>query len=340
MDLRDFQNFSARIEELLWFPRVFIQSKNGMSWDDIPAQKYFSTAWMDFFSGINDGTFQSLVDNLVNGNAIEHNEKEIAERLSPIIQLLESQEEGQGSKRIGVRIDLEKFGRYVETLKEMSKKGIIFDIIRDEEDIREKYFIDFRPADTRSYMIRSLSKILDSSRNYQNKKIKELELRISEMEKTNLQLSTLLSGSRAEVSELKKKSEEDREMLQLVKKDNSDLREQLSRFMDNEKEEASESIKNNKLRMYFLYKLGFLDNAIWNEKLGYEQRVKILCRILQGGPLKIDTALRYYKLFNSIGSAELKAYEAENEKTVFDYIKTLCDIKLIRGEFVNSLRKK
>ena len=111
--------------------------------------------------------------------------------------------------------------------------------------------------------------------------------------------------------------------------------------MDDEKEETSESIKNNKLRMYFLYKLGFLDNAIWNEKLGYEQRVKILCRILEGGPLKIDTAIRYYKLFNSIGSAELKAYESENEKTVFDYLKKLSnDIEIKSGDFINSLRKK
>ncbi|WP_104383530.1 hypothetical protein [Sphingobacterium sp. HMA12] len=222
----------------------------------------------------------------------------------------------------------------------MSAKGIIFDIIQDEEDIRESYFIDFRPADTRSYLIQCLNKILESPRNSRESKIRELELRISEMEKTNLELTTLLSGSRAEVSELKKKSEEDRETLQSVKKDNSDLREQLSKFVDSDNEGAIESIKNNKLRMYYLYKLGFLDDAIWNEKLGYEHRVKILCRILQGGPLKIDTALRYYKLFNSIGSAELKAYEAENEKMVFGYIKSLCDIELKNGEFINSLRKK
>lgn len=93
--------------------------------------------------------------------------------------------------------------------------------------------------------------------------------------------------------------------------------------------------------MYYLYKLGFLDNAIWNEKLGYEQRTKILCRILEGGSLKIDTALRYYKLFNSIGLVELKAYEAENEETVFDYLKSLCpEIKLNSGNYINNLRKK
>lgn len=92
--------------------------------------------------------------------------------------------------------------------------------------------------------------------------------------------------------------------------------------------------------MYYLYKLGFLDDAIWNAKLGYVQRVKILCGILQGGPLKIDTGLRYYKLFNSIGSVELRDYEEDNEKTVFDYIRTLCDIELKKGEFINSLRKK
>lgn len=341
MNMKAFQQFLSQLEDILWFPRVFIQSKNGMSWDDIPTRKYFSTAWMDFFLGINDGTFQDMADYLINGNTIEQIEKEIIEQLIPILDHLEASEPEKGTKRIGVKIDVEKFGRYGETLKEMSKKGIIFDIIQDEEDVREKYFIDFRPADTRSYLIQSLSKILDSSRNYRNKRIKELELRISEMEKANLELSTLLSASRAETSQLRAKNEEDRERLQSRKNENNSLKEKLSRFMDDEKEETSESIKNNKLRMYFLYKLGFLDNAIWNEKLGYEQRVKILCRILEGGPLKIDTAIRYYKLFNSIGSAELKAYESENEKTVFDYLKKLSnDIEIKSGDFINSLRKK
>ncbi|MGN5955549.1 hypothetical protein ACP6L2_13135 [Sphingobacterium lactis] len=338
--MKEFQQFLSNLEDILWFPRVFIQSKNGKSWDDISTKKYFSTAWMDFFSGIHDGTFQGMVDNLINGSTFEQNEKEITEQLTPILDHLEASEPEKGAKKLGVKIDIEKFGRYREMLKEMSAKGIIFDIIQDEEDIRETYFIDFRPADTRSYLIQCLNKILDNPRNSRERKIKELERQISEMEKTNLELSTLLSGSRAEVSELKKKSGEDWETVQSVKKDNSELREQLSKFVDSDKDEATESIKNNKLRMYYLYKLGFLDDAIWNEKLGYEQRVKILCRILQGEPLKIDTAVRYYKLFNSIGSAELRAYEAENERTVFDYIKTLCDIELKNGEFINSLRKK
>lgn len=340
MDMKEFQQFLSHLEDILWYPRVFIQSRNGVSWDDIPARRYFSTAWMDFFSGINVGTFKSMVDSLINGNRIEQNEKEITERLSPILELLESQELEQGTKRIGVRIDVEKFGRYGEKLKEMSTKGVIFDIIQDEEDIRETYFIDFRQADMRSYLIQNLKKILDNPKNSRDRKIRELELRVSEMEKTNMELSTLLSGSRSEVGELKKNIEEDREKLQSVNKDNIDLREQLSKFVDSDKGEATESIKNNKLRMYYLYKLGFLDDAIWNEKLGYEHRVKILCRILQGGPMKVDTALRYYKLFNSIGSAELKAYEVENERTVFDYIKSLCDIELKKGEFINRLRKK
>ncbi len=341
MDMKEFQQFLVQLEDILWFPKVFIQSRNGMSWDDIPARKYFSTAWMDFFSRINDGTFQGMVDNLINGNTIEQNENEITQQLTPILEHLESSEPEKGVKRLGVKIDTLNFGRYGESLKEMSAQGIIFDIIQDEEDIRDTYFIDFRPADTRSYLIQCLNKILDSPRNTREIKIKELELRISEMERANLELSTLLSGSRAEVSELKKKSEDDREILRSVKKDNHDLREQLSRFVDSDREEATELMKNNKLRMYYLYKLGFLDYAIWNEKLGYEQRTKILCRILEGGPLKIGTALRYYKLFNSIGSAELKDYEADNEKTVFDYLRSLCpDIELSSGIFINSLKKK
>ncbi len=210
----------------------------------------------------------SMVDSLINGNAIEQNEKEIAKRLSPILELLESQDFDQGTKRIGVGIDVEKFGRYRETLKEMSTNGVIFDIIQDEEDVREMYFIDFKQTDMRSYLIKNLKEILDNPKNSKDRKIKELELRILEMERTNLKLSTLLSGSRTEVSELKEKSEEDREKLYSVKKDNSDLLEQLSKFVDSDNEGATESIKNNKLRMNYLYKLGFLDDAIWNEKLG------------------------------------------------------------------------
>lgn len=340
MDMKEFQQFLSHLEDILWFPRVFIQSRNGMSWDDIPARKYFSTAWMDFFSGIHDGTLQSMVDHLINGSTFEQNEKEITEQLKPILDHLEASEPEKGTKRLRVKIEIEKFGRYGEMLKEMSEKGIIFDIIQDEEDIRETYFIDFRPADTRSYLIQSLNRILDSPQNTRERKINELELRISEMERANLELSTLLSGSRTEVSELKKQSEDDREIIRSVKKDNLDLREELSKFVDSDREETTELMKNNKLRMYYLYKLGFLDDAIWNEKLGYEQRAKILCRILEGGPLKIGTALRYYKLFNSIGSAELKDYEADNEKTIFNYLRSLCSDIELSGGFINSLRKK
>ncbi|WP_104383531.1 hypothetical protein [Sphingobacterium sp. HMA12] len=89
MDMKEFQQFLSQLEDILWYPRVFIQSRNGMSWDDIPGRKYFSTAWMDFFFGINDGAFQGMVDNLINGSTIEQNVKEIAERLLPIIELLE-----------------------------------------------------------------------------------------------------------------------------------------------------------------------------------------------------------------------------------------------------------
>ena len=92
---------------------------------------------MDFFSGINDGTFQSMVDNLIIGSTFEQNVKEITEQLTPILDQLEASQPEKGAKRVGVKIDVEKFGRYGETLKTMSAKGIIFDIIQDEEDIRE-----------------------------------------------------------------------------------------------------------------------------------------------------------------------------------------------------------
>lgn len=323
MDLRDFQNFSARIEELLWFPKVFSESVNGMVWESIPARNYFSTAWMDFFSGLIDGTFVRLVEDIINGTDTPEKRDEIGERLSPFLNVLKSTVTERGNKRAGVKINIENFGRYGDKLKEMSAQKVIFDIIRDEEDIREMYFIDFRPSDTRAYLLRSLQRILDSASDADNRKIKELETRISEMEKANLEMSTLLSGSRAENMELKQKIEDDRERIGSLMRENSNLKEEITKFTDNENELTDGTIKNNKLRMYYLHKLGFLDDAIWNEKLGYEQRVRIICKILEGGPLKIDTALHYYKLFNATGSAELRAYEAENEQTVLEYLRKL-----------------
>ncbi|MCT1525065.1 hypothetical protein [Sphingobacterium hotanense] len=340
MDLRDFQNFSARIEELLWFPKVFSESGNGMVWDSIPARNYFSTAWMDFFSGLNDGTFERLVEDIINGADTPEKRNEIEERLSPFLGRLKSKDTERENKRIGVKVNTQNFERYEEMLKEMSAQKVIFDIIRDEEDIREVYFIDFSPSDTGAYLLRSLQRILDSTSNAENMRIKELEAKISEMERANIEISTLLSGSRAQNMELKQKIEEDRERIGSLFRENGDLKEEIKRFTDSENGEADGAVKNNKLRMYYLYKLGFLDDAIWNDKLGYEQRVRILCRILEGGAIKTDTALRYYKLFNATGSVELRTYEAENEKEVQEYFRKLCPrLDLKSGHFINALKK-
>lgn len=340
MELRDFQNFSARIEELLWFPKVFSESVNGTIWDSIPARNYFSTAWMDFFSGLNDGTFEHLVEDIINGMDTSEKRNEIGERMSSFLDLLKPTDTERGNKRACVKINIENFGRYKGMLKEMSAQKVIFDIIQDEEDIREMYFIDFSPSDTRAYLLRSLQRILDSASDADNRKIKELEAKISEMGKANLEMSTLLSGSRAENRELKRKIEDDRERIGTLMRENSKLKEEITKFTDNENELTDGTIKNNKLRMYYLYKLGFLDDAIWNEKLGYEQRVRILCRVLEGGPLKIDTALRYYKLFNATGSTELRLYETENEQSVLEYFRKLSpELELKSGHFVNLLKK-
>lgn len=341
MVLKDFQNFLAQIEELLWFPKVFTESDNGRFWDNIPQRKYFSTAWMDFFSGLNDGTFEHLVEDIIIGANIPENKHEIVDRLKPFEDLLRSSKSEKGTLRAVVKIDTKYFRRYEEILKEMSSQKVIFDIIQDDEDIRETYFIDFSPSETSAYLLRNLQRILETANNSNNGRIRELEAKISEMERANLEISTRLSGSRAENIEVKQKIEEDRERIGLLVQENKGLKTELSRFLDNENEEEAPAIQNNKLRMYFLYKLGFLDDAIWNEKLGYEQRVRILCRILEGGSLKTDTALRYYKFFNATGSAELRTYEAENEQTVLKYLSKLSPgLELKSGNFINSFRKK
>lgn len=340
MDLKDFQNFSAKIEELIWFPKVFRESGNGLVWDNIPARNYFSTAWMDFFSGLNDGTFERTVQNLIIAMDIPENRNEAEARLNPVIDLLKETGTERGTKRAGVKINVDNFGRYEDMLKEMSAQKVIFDIIRDDEDIREMYFIDFSPSDTRAYLLRSLQQILDSASDADNRRMRELEARISEIEKANLEMSTLLSVSRTENMELKQKIEDDRERIGSLMRENSNLREETTKFTDSENEQTDGAIKNNKLRMYYLYKLGFLDDAIWNENLGYEQRVRILCRILEGGPMKIDTALRYYKLFNATGSTELRSYETENEQSVLEYFRKLSpELELKSGHFVNLLKK-
>jgi len=104
--------------------------------------------------------------------------------------------------------------------------------------------------------------------------------------------------------------------------------------------DESAPIKDGKLRMYFLYKLGFLDNSIWNEGLTYGHRARELRKILGGNNITQVSALRYYKLFNATGSPELRQYEADNEHKVLDYLKSICpDTDFPKGKFVNNIRK-
>lgn len=127
---------------------------------------------------------------------------------------------------------------------------------------------------------------------------------------------------------------------------NRRLEEMLSKYRQEEEEagnvgtDESTPIKDGKLRMYFLYKLGFLDNAIWNDVLTYGQRSRILRKILGGNTITQSSALRYYKLFNATGSPELRQYEADNEHKLLDYLKSICpDKDFPKGKFVNNFRK-
>ncbi|WP_028297210.1 hypothetical protein [Olivibacter sitiensis] len=63
-------------------------------------------------------------------------------------------------------------------------------------------------------------------------------------------------------------------------------------------------------------------------------------KTLVGGPTEQGTALRYYKLFNSTGSTELRKYDADNEHKVLDYLKSICPgVDFPKGKFINSIRK-
>ena len=59
----------------------------------------------------------------------------------------------RGLHKIKVRIDVEKFKRYETKLKQLSADGIIFDIIQDDDDIRDSYSIDGDPDQIRSYLM-------------------------------------------------------------------------------------------------------------------------------------------------------------------------------------------
>ena len=96
---------------------------------------------MEFFKGINDGTYNRLAEAITDTSYISHFRQEVEERLNPLLAELDAMKVEQGLRKIKVRIDVENSKRYETKLRQLSADGIIFDIIQDDDDIRETYFI-------------------------------------------------------------------------------------------------------------------------------------------------------------------------------------------------------
>lgn len=346
MSYEDLKRLNTLLADFTWFGKTFLQTGTGLEWDAIGGRDYFATAWMEFFKGIKDGTYHRLAEAIIEAPYILHFRKEVEQRLNPLLAQLDAMEVEQGLHKIKVRIEVGKFERYEKRLKQMSADGIIFDIIQDDDDIRDTYFIDGDPDQILSYLMHGIREVLDRYTSAERVKIRELESRLKEMEAMIQEKTNLLSTRDLLHQDLDRKAKEQQDEITALTERNRRLEEMLSKYRQEEEEagnvgtDESAPIKDGKLRMYFLYKLGFLDNSIWNEGLTYGQRARVLRKILGGNNITQVSALRYYKLFNATGSPELRQYEADNEHKVLDYLKSICpDTDFPKGKFVNSIRK-
>lgn len=346
MNLQDLKRLNTLLAGFTWYGETFLQTGTGLEWDAIGGRDYFATAWMEFFKGINDGTYHHLAEAITEAPYISHFRKEVEERLNPLLDQLDAMEVERGLHKIKVRINMGKFKHYETKLKQLSTDGIIFDIIQDDDDIRDTYFIDGDPNQIRSYLMYGMRKVLDRYTSAEQAKIRELESRLKEMETVMQEKNHLLNTRDLLHQDQDRKTKEQQDEITALTERNRRLEETLSKYRQEEEEagnvgtDESAPIKDGKLRMYFLYKLGFLDNAIWNDGLTYGQRARLLRKILGGNTITQSSALRYYKLFNATGSTELRQYEADNEHKVLDYLKSVCpDTDFPKGKFVNNIRK-
>ena len=346
MSYEDLKRLNTLLSDFTWFGKTFLQTGTGLEWDAIGGRDYFATAWMEFFKGINDGTYHRLAEGITDTPYISHLRKDVEERLNPLLAQLEAMDVERGLHKIKVRIEVGKFERYEKRLKQMSRENIIFDIIQDDDDIRDTYFIDGDPDQIRSYLMQGIREVIDRYTSAEQEKIRELESRLKEMEAVVQEKNHLLNTRDLLHQDLARTVKEQQDEITDITELNRTLEEILSKYRQEEEEagnmgtDESTPIKDGKLRMYFLYKLGFLDNAIWNEGLTYGQRARILRKILGGNTITQVSALRYYKLFNATGSTELRQYEADNEHKVLDYLKSICaDTDFPKGKFVNDIRK-
>lgn len=347
MKLNDLKHLNSLLADFTWFGRTFLQTGTGLEWDTIGGRDYFATAWMEFFKGINDGTYHRLAEAITDTPYISHFRKEVEERLNPLLAELDVMEVERGLHKIKVCIEVGKFERYGKKLKQMSAEGIIFDIIQDDDDIRDTYFIDGDPDQIRSYLMHGMREVLDRYTSAEQARIRELESKLREMETVVQEKNHLLNTRDLLHQDQDRKTKEQQDEITALTERNRRLEEMLSKYRQEEEEatiaeiEPSAPIKDDKLRMYFLYKLGFLDKTIWNDGIKYKHMATILRKILCGEMITQVSALRYAKLFNSMGSTELKHFESENEPTVLNYLKSVCpDMDFTKSKFVNDIMRR
>ncbi|SFB96021.1 hypothetical protein SAMN05421747_102327 [Parapedobacter composti] len=346
MNLKDLKHLNSLLADFTWYGRTFLQTGTGLEWDAIGGRDYFATAWMEFFKGINDGTYHRLAEAITDAPYIPHFRGEVQKELNPLLAELEAMAVEQGLHKIKVRIDVGKFKRYETKLRQLSADGIVFDIIQDDDDIRDTYFIDGDPDQIRSYLMHGIKGVIHRYTSAEQEKIRGLEIRLKELETELQEKNGLLNTRDLMYQDLARTVKEQQEEITAITERNRTLEGILSEYSKEEEEatiaeiEPSAPIKDGKLRMYFLYKLGFLDKTIWNDGIKYKHMATILRKILCGEMITQVSALRYAKLFNSTGSTELKHFESENESTVLDYLKSVCpDMDFPKGRFVNDIRK-
>lgn len=346
MKYEDSKHIDDLLTDFTWYARTFLQTGTGLEWDSISGKDYFATVWMEFFKGIRDGTCHRLAEAIAEPTYIPYFREDVQSRLEPLLDELEVMTLKKGKQKIKVHINVEKFRLYETALKQMSRDNIVFDIIQDDDDIRDTYFIDEDPSRIRSYLTAEIRNILKEYNSAERRKIRELKDRLKELESELQEKNTLFAVKDSDCRELARTIKEQKDEITSVTERNRKLEEILSKYRQEEEDagnvgaDESVPIKDGKLRMYFLYKLGFLDNAIWNNGLKYGQRARVLRKILGGNTISQSSALRYYKLFNAMGSTELRQYEADNEHKVLDYLKSICpDTEFSEGQFVNNIRK-
>src|SRR5690606_30771602 len=178
---------------------------------------------MEFFKGINDGTYYRLAEAITDAPYVSHFRKEVEERLNPLLAELEAMAVDQGLHKIKVHIDVGKFKSYETKLRQLSADGIVFDIIQDDDDIRDSYFIDGDPDQIRSYLMHGIKGVIDRYTSAEQEKIRELESRLKELETELQEKNALLAVQDAGHMELARTVKEQQDEITAVTERNRTL---------------------------------------------------------------------------------------------------------------------